>query len=75
MLSFFKKPIKESKIQAIEETKPKASFKDKLVSGATAIEYALIAALIAVAIIGALNTLSGSLETTFNDVSTALDNA
>ncbi|NBB83709.1 MAG: Flp family type IVb pilin [Alphaproteobacteria bacterium] len=44
-------------------------------SGATAIEYGLIAALIAVAIIGALSTLSGELEETFNAVSNELDNA
>ena len=41
-------------------------------SGATAIEYGLIAALIAVAIITALNTLSGKLSTTFGSISTAL---
>lgn len=40
--------------------------------GATAIEYGLIAALIAVAIIGALTTLGGSLNTMFGSVSTAL---
>lgn len=44
-------------------------------SGATAIEYGLIAALIAVAIITALTTLGGALEDKFNEVSTALDNA
>jgi pilus assembly protein Flp/PilA len=44
-------------------------------SGATAIEYGLIAALIAVAIIAALNTLGGSLNTTFGSVSTALGGA
>jgi pilus assembly protein Flp/PilA len=44
-------------------------------SGATAIEYGLIAALVAVAIIAALNTLSGSLNTTFGRVSTALGGA
>jgi pilus assembly protein Flp/PilA len=37
-------------------------------SGATAIEYGLIAALIAVAIIAALQTLSGNLSSTFNRV-------
>jgi pilus assembly protein Flp/PilA len=37
-------------------------------SGATAIEYGLIAALIAVAIIAALNLLSGNLQNTFNYV-------
>lgn len=44
-------------------------------SGATAIEYGLIAALVAVAIIGVLTTLSGSLNTTFTRVSTELDAA
>ncbi len=37
--------------------------------GATAIEYGLIAALIAVAAIGAMSTLGGNLKTTFNSVS------
>ena len=37
--------------------------------GATAIEYGLIAALIAVAAISALTTLGGSLEGTFTKVS------
>ena len=41
-------------------------------SGATAIEYGLIAALISVVIIGALTTLGTSLNTDFNSVSTAL---
>ena len=44
-------------------------------SGATAIEYGLIAALIAVAIITALNTLSGNLKNTFNFVGNSLANA
>jgi pilus assembly protein Flp/PilA len=44
-------------------------------SGATAIEYGLIAALIAVAIIAALNTLSGNLRNTFNFVGNSLANA
>ena len=43
--------------------------------GATAIEYGLIAALISVVIIAALNTLSGSLNSTFSAVSTELDSA
>ena len=38
----------------------------------TAIEYALIAALIAVVIIGALSTLSGSIKNTFNNVASEL---
>ena len=41
--------------------------------GATAIEYGLIAALIAVAAIAAMSTLGESLETTFAEVSTELD--
>jgi pilus assembly protein Flp/PilA len=43
--------------------------------GATAIEYGLIAALIAVAIIGALTSVGGNLSKTFNNVSTALSTA
>jgi pilus assembly protein Flp/PilA len=49
------------------------TFLSKLVrneDGATAIEYGLIAALIAVAIIFALTQVGGSLSTTFNNVST-----
>ena len=38
-------------------------------SGATAIEYGLIAALIAVAIIGAVTTLGKKTSSTFNKVS------
>ncbi|MHC1549336.1 Flp family type IVb pilin [Phyllobacterium sp. K27] len=37
-------------------------------SGATAIEYGLIAALISVAIIGAASTLGDSVKTTFSNV-------
>ena len=37
--------------------------------GATAIEYGLIAALIAVAAIGAMTSLGGKLSNTFNKVS------
>ncbi len=37
--------------------------------GATAIEYGLIAALIAVAAVTAMTTLGGKLKTTFNNVS------
>lgn len=43
--------------------------------GATAIEYGLIAALIAVAAIGAMTTLGGSLKNTFNNVSNGLQTA
>jgi pilus assembly protein Flp/PilA len=45
--------------------------KDK--KGATAIEYGLIAALIAVAAITAMQGLGSSLSTTFNNVSDAMD--
>ena len=45
-------------------------FKDE--SGATAIEYGLIAALIAVAIIGAVTTLGTKTAATFNKVSAQL---
>lgn len=41
-------------------------------SGATAIEYGLIAALIAVVAIGAMTTLGQNLETLFGDVATEL---
>ncbi len=40
--------------------------------GATAIEYGLIAALIAVAAMGAMSTLGSELNTTFKDVSDTL---
>jgi len=39
--------------------------------GATAIEYGLIAALIAVVIIGAITTLGTNLSTTFQTIATA----
>jgi len=42
-------------------------------AGATAIEYGLIAALIAVAAITAMGTLGNSLSTTFTNVSTELN--
>ena len=48
-------------------------FADK--KGATAIEYGLIAALIAVAAIGAMSSLGDSLGNTFNNASNELDNA
>jgi pilus assembly protein Flp/PilA len=41
--------------------------------GATAIEYGLIAALIAVAAIGAMSTLGGKLTNTFSNVSNNLN--
>jgi len=44
-------------------------------SGATAIEYGLIAAGISVAIIAVVNTLGGELVNTFSSVDTQLSNA
>jgi pilus assembly protein Flp/PilA len=44
-------------------------------TGATAIEYGLIAALVSVAAIGALTAMGGSLNQMFTAVSTALNNA
>lgn len=44
-------------------------------SGATAIEYGLIAALVSVAAIGALEAMGDSLDGMFNSVSTKLDGA
>ena len=44
-------------------------------SGATAIEYGLIAALIAVGIIGAASTLGGALKSLFLRISTKLNAA
>ena len=44
-------------------------------SGATAIEYGLIAGLVSVAAIGILQTMGGSLVNIFTVVSTALDQA
>jgi pilus assembly protein Flp/PilA len=41
--------------------------------GATAIEYGLIAALIAVAAIGAMTSVGSSLQNTFTNVSTSLN--
>jgi len=44
-------------------------------AGATAIEYGLIAALISVAAMTAMQGLGGELSTTFNQTSSALQNA
>lgn len=41
-------------------------------SGATAIEYGLIAAIVAVGIIASLKSVSSSLQSTFNSVSSEL---
>ena len=42
-------------------------------SGATAIEYGLIAALIAVAVIGGVSSLGSNANTTFGNVATAME--
>jgi len=44
-------------------------------SGATAIEYGLIAGLVSVVIIGVLGTMSDSLKNIFSDISSALTTA
>lgn len=44
-------------------------------SGATAIEYGLIAALVAVALIAGAQSLGGQLGTTFNTLKTKLNTA
>ena len=44
-------------------------------SGATAIEYGLIASLVSIAAIGALTAMGSSLDTMFNNVSDQLTNA
>jgi len=41
-------------------------------SGATAIEYALIAVSVSIVILTAVQTIGGTLQTTFSSVSTAL---
>ena len=48
----------------------KSFFKDE--TGATAIEYGLIAAGISIAIISVVNGLGTALSTKFNDISTSL---
>ena len=44
-------------------------------SGATAIEYGLIAALVAVGLIAALTALGGALQTIFNTIASTLNTA
>lgn len=43
--------------------------------GATAIEYGLIAAIVSVGLISALSSLKTNLQTTYNTIGTALQNA
>ena len=42
-------------------------------SGATAVEYALLASLIAIAIIGGATALGGAINTKFNAIATSLN--
>jgi len=42
-------------------------------SGATAIEYGLIAALIAVVLVGVMTTVGGGLETAFGNIADSLE--
>ena len=51
----------------------KSFLKDE--SGATAIEYGLIAALVAAVLVGALTALGGQLSTTFDSVRNSLSAA
>jgi pilus assembly protein Flp/PilA len=51
----------------------KTFFKDE--SGATAIEYGLIAAIISVGMITALTSLKTNLQTTYNTIGDAVKNA
>lgn len=44
-------------------------------SGATAIEYGLIAALVSVGIIAGVNALSGSIQTTFTNLGDTMQEA
>lgn len=44
-------------------------------SGATAIEYGLIAALIAAVLVGALQSIGTTLKSKFGDINTAVQNA
>jgi pilus assembly protein Flp/PilA len=44
-------------------------------SGATAIEYALIAGIVSISIVAALQNVRGSLQSTFNSVNSELDAA
>jgi pilus assembly protein Flp/PilA len=55
------------------KTKLQTAWRDD--RGVTAIEYGLIAALIAVVIIGAVTLVGGELQTTFTTISTKLKGA
>lgn len=57
----------------MENTTIKSLLQDE--SGATAIEYGLIAGLVSIAIIAALTLLGGNLSTLFNTVATTVSTA
>ena len=42
-------------------------------TGATAIEYAVVAAILAIGVVGTLDNIRGSLSTTFNTISSDLE--
>ena len=63
------------KVQSLEINMKKLMQLIKNESGATAIEYGLIAALIAVAAITAMQGLGNELQTTFNTTSSAMQTA
>ena len=65
---------KRAFIVAKKQAKTLRSFV-KSESGATAIEYALIGALISVAIIGGVNSLASANTNMYNDVSTTITGA
>jgi pilus assembly protein Flp/PilA len=60
-MNFLKKLIRDDSVQVLIDD-----------GGATAIEYGLIAALIAVAAIAAMQGLGGALKTTFDNTSSAM---
>ncbi len=68
MLTFQLTPNKERTLQKLGKF-----FKDE--SGAAAVEYGLLVALIAVVIIGAVTTLGTTLSAKFNSVSTSISAA
>lgn len=71
MQKFFQKWFGvESKIDADDAVEVIERVESDDESGATAIEYGLIAALIAVAIIGAVSALGTNLEAGFEEIST-----
>ena len=67
-----------SQVIRVDDRRPTMTFINKLIrddAGATAIEYGLIAALIAVAAITAMQGLGNELKTTFNTTSSAMAGA